>query len=265
MAKANATGRKDDGKHVRLYRYLWPPMLERLDGNAFKALFYMLTFEDGANNGAIYMGARTLADGINVSKRTALRCLEHLDRQGFIRPEQLGYFQQKGGPATRWRITFLPANGSGPTNEWRQPAGEQKSWVQFLHGTGAEIAPAHSKNGAAGAEIAPVEATFEQVAGAKSGTQTIAIGEAVSGKAETSSNTLVLAGGPIATDADPAQLIRSQLTEWWRLSAPKARQHLAKQHKLEIGDLLNFIDGGALPFPKLAAIRSTIAPSRTAA
>jgi hypothetical protein len=174
--KLRNKGRGDDGKHVRFYRYLWPALLERLDGNSFKALFFMLTFEDGGNNGAIYMGARTLADGIDVDKKTALRCLQKLDRQGFIRPEQLGYFQQKGGPATCWRFTFLAANGKAPTNEWRQAPAEQKSWGENFPDTGGEIPPAHSVRRATGGKIGPVAAEIGEPAGGEKGTQSIASG-----------------------------------------------------------------------------------------
>lgn len=126
--KRDAKGRTAHNRHIRLYRYLWPPLFDRLDGNAFKSLVYMLTFEDGTNNGNVFMSARMLSEGIGVDKKTAIRCLQTLDRQGFIRPEQRGYFQQKGGPATCWRFTFLKASGKPPTNEWRNEPSEEKSW-----------------------------------------------------------------------------------------------------------------------------------------
>ena len=179
VAKTNSKGRSRESRHVRLYRYMWSALLERLDGNAFKALFYMLTFEDGNNNGHIYTGARTLAEGMGVDKKTALRCLQHLDRQGFIRPEELGYFQQKGGPATRWRFTFLPANGMPPTNEWRQPAAKQKSWWKNLPIAGGKIPPTTSTRRTAGGENGPVTAEFRQSPGGKTGTHTVAIGGGV--------------------------------------------------------------------------------------
>jgi hypothetical protein len=169
--------RASNDRHVRIYRYMWPALLERLDGNAFKALFYMLTFEDGGNNGQIFMGARMLGDGTGIDKKTALRCLQHLDRQGFIRPEQLGYFQQKGGPATRWRFTFLAANGKPPTNEWRQPPAEQKSWGENFPDAGGEIPPVHSVRRATGGKNGPVIAELGRRSGGKKGTQTIASGE----------------------------------------------------------------------------------------
>jgi hypothetical protein len=168
---------RDDAKHVRLYRYMWPALLERLDGNSFKALFYMLTFEDGGNNGQLYMGARSLGEGINVNKKTALRCLQSLDRQGFIRPEQLGYFKQKGGPATRWRFTFLPFNGKPPTNEWRQSPAEQKSWDQFFPKMGPKNGPTPSDKASAGPKNGPVIAEIDRPLGVKKRTQSIAIGE----------------------------------------------------------------------------------------
>jgi len=160
---------------------MWPTILERLDGNAFKALFYMLTFEEGDNNGDIYMGARSLGDGIGVDKKTALRCLQHLDRQGFIRPEQLGYFRQKGGPATRWRFTFMSAGGKPPTNEWRQPPSEQKSWVEKLPSAGGKTPPSNSVCRTAGGKVGTVSGLSDQSPGGISRTHTVAIGEGRSG------------------------------------------------------------------------------------
>ena len=200
MAKANAKGRSAAEKHVRIYRHMWPALLERLDGKAFKALFYMLTFEDGSNNGQLYMGARSLADGIGVDKKTALRCLHSLDRHGFIRPEQLGYFQQKGGPATCWRLTFLPANGKAPTNEWRQAPAEQKSWGENFPNMGGEIPPAPSVLRLTGGEIPPAEADFGQSVGGNIGTHTIASGEGLPARSPTPNPAPHFSGGPIAAD-----------------------------------------------------------------
>jgi hypothetical protein len=181
MGKINAKGRSRESRHVRIYSYMWPALLDRLNGNCFKALFYMLTFEDGSNNGLIYMGARGLAEGINVDKKTALKCLHRLDQHGFIRPEQLGYFQQKGGPATRWRFTFLPANGKPPSNEWRHNPAEQKSWGEIIPDAGGKITPKPSVRRAAGVKNGPVVAETDQSAGVKKGTHTVAIGSPILG------------------------------------------------------------------------------------
>ena len=185
MAKTNSKGRSRESRHIRLYRYMWSALLERLDGNAFKALFYMLTFEQGDNNAHIYIGARTLAEGMGVDKKTALRCLQHLDRQGFIRPDQLGFFQQKGGPATRWRFTFLPANGKPPTNEWRWPATEQKSWGKILPDAGGEIPPSPSVRRTTGGKSGPVAVELPETLGGKNGTHTVAIGGGVPSRSRT--------------------------------------------------------------------------------
>ena len=199
MAKTNSKGRSRESRHIRLYRYMWSALLERLDGNALKALLYMLMFEEGDNNGFIYMGARTLGEGVGVDKKTALRCLQHLDRQGFIRPEQLGYFQQKGGPATRWRFTFLPANGKSPTNEWRQPPAEQKSWGENLPDAGGEIPPTLSTHRNTGGRNGPVASEFRQSPRGKKGTHTVAIGGGISPGLQTRSLAPQIMDGSITT------------------------------------------------------------------
>lgn len=192
---------RGDATHVRFYRYLWEPMLARLDGNSFKALFHMLTFEKGDNNGQIFMGARKLSEGIAVDKKTALRCLQTLDRQGFIRPEELGYFTQKGGPATRWRFTFLPANGKPPTNEWRQPPAEQKSWGEIFPEMGGEIPPASSNERATGGKTGPVNGKTHEPLGGENGTQSVAIGEGNEARINLGNPDPHFAGGPIAKQA----------------------------------------------------------------
>jgi hypothetical protein len=212
-------------------------MLERLDGNSFKALFYMLTFEEGDNNGEIFIGARILADGIGVDKKTALRCLHHLDRQGFIRPEQLGYFKQKGGPATRWRFTFLPADRKAPTNEWRLPPSEQKSWAEIIPATGGEIPIAQSVHRATGGNTGPAEAKTAQAPVGNKRTHTVAIGIC----------------------SEPLEAMRARISEWWRTAQPKERIGLAKRHQIEVGELLSFVAGNNdLTIQKAMALRVSV-------
>lgn len=196
MVKPNHKGRSSESRHIRLYRYMWPSLLERLDGNAFKALFFMLTFEEGSNNGQIYIGARLLSEGMGVDKKTALRCLWRLDRQGFIRPEQLGYFHQKGGPATRWRFTFLPANGKPPTNEWRLPPSEQKSWGEIFPDAGGENPPASGIRAITGGKTGPVEAEADELPGGKTGTHTVASGGPFPRRSSAAQSNANSTGGP---------------------------------------------------------------------
>jgi hypothetical protein len=267
VAKPNAKGRRDDSKHVRLYRYMWPALLERLDGNAFKALFYMLTFEDGSNNANIYMGARTLGEGIQVDKKTALRCLQHLDCQGFIRPDQLGYFTQKGGPATRWRFTFLPANGKPPTNEWRQAPAEQKSWGENFPEMGGENPPAPSIRRTTGGKSGPVDAEIDQPAVGKNGTQSIASGEGLSARAERADLDPQIVDGPIAGD-EAVQAIRAKLIAHWRkLGTAAKRRSWAAAHGVSVDALRTYLitDPGVLPFPKQAALASAVRAEERAA
>jgi hypothetical protein len=263
VGKVNAKGRQRESRHVRLYRYMWASLIERLDGNALKALFYMLTFEEGDNNGAIYMGARMLSKGIGVDKKTALRCLQHLDRQGFIRPEQLGYFQQKGGPATRWRFTFLPANGKSPTNEWRQPPAEQKSWGENFPDTGGEIPPKPSTRRATGGKIGPVEAETDQFAVGKKGTHTVAIGEGYSPEvlpAQIPSNSTDGRFAEIDGSEALAALRNKVAGHWKKLATAARRRSWAAANGISVEVLRQFViaNPDAIPFPKLAALASVI-------
>ena len=92
-----------------------------MSGNAVKLLVYLATWEDGSNNGELFMSERMAAEGIGVSKRTAGKLFDELEEHGFIRSTRKGYFLTKGGPATSWRLTWQswPAASHGPSHEYR--------------------------------------------------------------------------------------------------------------------------------------------------
>lgn len=197
-----AKGRARYDPHIRLYHWLLPAMFERLSGNDIKVLLFMLSFEDGSNNGELFMGARQAGDGTGIDKKTALACLVNLDRQGFIRPTGRGFFTQKGGPASKWRFTFKPWNGRGPSNEWREPPAEEKSWGENFPAAGGKIPPVDDGGRSTGGEITPVGAGTGQLAGGKNGTQIIAIGEGAAEPSRRRILSLKLAGGPTAAVAE---------------------------------------------------------------
>jgi hypothetical protein len=167
-------------RHVRLYRYMTSSEAwHDLSGNAVKLLVFLATWEDGENNGEIFMSERMAADGIGVSKRTAGKLFDELEQHGFIAPTAKGYFSRQRA-ATCWRLTWLtwPARSSGPTNEWRSwRPDEQKSQAQLLNDTGAGVAPEASVRRTTGEDIAPVAAGEVQPPGAESSPHSIAIGD----------------------------------------------------------------------------------------
>lgn len=208
MGKLNAKGRSRESRHVRLYLHmLHSAAWLSLSGNAVKLLVYLASWEDGSNNGEIFMSERMAAEGIGVAKRTAGKLFDELELRGFIEPTAKGYFSVKRGPATRWRLTWLswPAASKGPTNEWHNwKPDEQNSRAQLLHVTGAEIAPRSSAHRTTGAEIAPVEAEKAKSLGAIIAPHTVAIGSPILGTHFSDDFAPENTGGPIATAGEAA-------------------------------------------------------------
>jgi hypothetical protein len=59
----------------------------------------------GSNNGRIPCSLREIAEGLSVSKATAMRALESLQGHGFIVLAKAGYFSVKTRHAAEWRLT----------------------------------------------------------------------------------------------------------------------------------------------------------------
>lgn len=175
MGRINAKGRTRDGRHVRLYAWLTgSPAWADLSGNAVKLLIYLATWEDGSNNGELFMSTRMAAEGIGVSKKTAGKAFRELEDHGFLRAVERGYFQMKGGPATRWRLTWLswPAASKPPSNEWRQWQPEENSRGQKFPVAGVKTTTLPENEPATGVKTTPriagnpqkcVEATREEI------------------------------------------------------------------------------------------------------
>ena len=239
---------------MRLYDWLTASEAWRdLSGNAVKLLIYIATFDNGSNNGELFMSERHAADGIHVSKKTAHRLLAELQEKGFLAQTAPGSFKTKRSPAAQWRLTFKPwpSRSKGPTNEWRNWRASKKSGGEFLPTTGVVFSQSAPNKDSAGVDITPAPNAESQFSAkrilAKSTPQIIAI-----------------EGDDPGSDA--TGIIRSAILEWWRLANAKDRVRLAKNIGLELIELQRFIDGSAdLAFPKLVALRSAIKQLRVAA
>jgi hypothetical protein len=123
------------------------PAWQSLSGSA-KALYVELaSLYFGTNNGRIVYSVRQAAKALKVSKDTAARTFEELQKRGFIVVQKKGGFnlRERKGQATEWRLTeyahgsditgtkefanwsegtdFPVARGSKPTHR-RKPANE---------------------------------------------------------------------------------------------------------------------------------------------
>ena len=179
MGKLDAKGRSREARHIRLYAWLTKSAAwADLTGNAVKLLIYLATWEDGRNNGELFMSERMAAAGIGVSKRTAHSLFRELEEHGFIAPTTKGYFNVKVRRATQWRLTWLPAPAErkGPSHEYRNwPPLEQNPRVQKRTATGAIIASPPSPNLATGAKITSVGMDSAETTGAIIDPHTVAI------------------------------------------------------------------------------------------
>jgi hypothetical protein len=213
-----------------------------LSGNAVKLLVHIASFEDGRNNGEIFMSTRAAAAGIGVTKKTAGLLLKELVDHGFIQPTEQGYFQVKGGPATQWRLTWQswPAKSKGPSNEWRAWTHERnRSRGEKLPGAGVITAPRRTPAAATGVETTPAEDQKPQKSvvegGVESTPQTIATGEG-SGPLEKTGqiDPHFLSGPDLAPEA-----LRRRLRE---IRSDVGAERLADACSVSVPTLAGFID-----------------------
>lgn len=110
--KHNATGRSSgEQRHVRLYHWLLQSAAWQGLGPVDRALYIELSSRFfGSNNGQIILSVRQASDALHVSKATAARAFEALQRHGFVAVQHHGGFNLKNrkGQATEWRLTEHP-------------------------------------------------------------------------------------------------------------------------------------------------------------
>lgn len=121
----NATGRNKSEPFVQLrHRLLESPAWRSLNPCARAALIEFYSLYNGRNNGAIFMGIRTLAALLNVAPNTARKAIADLTERGFIKIKQKGSFSQKVKLATEWILTEHPVDDQLPDRgfmKWRPP------------------------------------------------------------------------------------------------------------------------------------------------
>ena len=158
MAKANATGRSGSDSHVRLYDWLTKsPAWRALSGNAMKLLVYVASFENGRNNGELFMSERLAAEGTGISKKTIHKLFLELQEKGFLVCTAKGSFHAKQSLAAQWRLTWKawPAHSQAPTNEWRQWKPKENPREKFLPATGVISSQGESEPASTGVKTTP--------------------------------------------------------------------------------------------------------------
>ncbi len=115
--KYDKTGRtRHASRFVMLEHYLLSSMAWRsLSPPARAAYIEIAQRYVPGNNGKICVSGRTLADGMTVSRQTAIRCLAELSERGFIDCVRGGAFNIKSGDrrAAEWRLTSYKCDVTG--------------------------------------------------------------------------------------------------------------------------------------------------------
>lgn len=250
---AKNTRRGHEPRHVRLYHSMTGCAAWRdLSGNAVKLLIAMMRLEHGKNNGDLFMSARHAAEMIGVAKMTAHKLLIELEEHGFIRPVERGYFQVKGGPATSWRLTWLPWPGhGGPTRDFEkwEPSGNKTRYQKLSDAvskidTLPETFPATvSKIGTALTETSHFS---DPTPVSIIGTQTVSHGQranhahAGTGNMDGPSQHVPPSKGG---DGQSATAIRDKLKSLLQASPAGTQSRLAVDAKIPGGTLSKFING----------------------
>jgi hypothetical protein len=234
-----------------------PTVFDRLSGNEVKLLLYLMSFDNGSNNGLIPLSARQAAKGIGTDPKTANACLHGLDRAGFIRPNEHGFFAVKGGPATTWRLTFLPAFGKAATHEWREPPAEQISWWEKFPATVGKITTAAKKQASTVGKITTAPngklPNPEKPLVGDITTQTVATVEGAGlGRIRVETE-----AGNTSGQIEQSEPIRRQVKTVWMGLGMSARRSLARSCGLSPVELAEYVSGNrALTIGKQMALRS---------
>lgn len=125
--------KEKEPRHVRLYHWL-------LDSEAWcdldpvaHSVYLMLARRyggPGSNNGRIPCSLLELAQGLHISKQTAMRALDRLQDHGFIVQTRIGSFNTKVRHATEWCLTEFKNDVTG-----EMPTKAFMRWRKSEHGS----------------------------------------------------------------------------------------------------------------------------------
>jgi hypothetical protein len=261
MAK-NKPGRDGRGsyeRHVRLPHTLTgSPAWHALRGSSIKVYVALARYNVGDNNGSLFFSIETGMAETGLARNTVAASLRQLEDHGFIAAVEKGYFRQKGGPASRWRLTHLPAPGCRPhipTNEWQRWQSAEngnKTRSQFLTATVAVFE----------SDVETLPATVSKTDTSQSATPLVSVGPSIS-KTDTQivchrhsaakgrkqgGNTLEIAGGVSGNGVDPSLLerLRSMAQAYLDQDGVGGLTRLADAVPVHKGTLSKFLHGGSL-------------------
>ncbi len=119
MGNMTHTGRRKTPRFIMIrHSIMDTPAWRDLTGVAVKLLLHVVKLHNGSNNGRLALTEQQAADTIGVSRNTASRAFEELMSHGFLSVTERSAFHVKTKRPSLWRVTFIHAEGKGPTNEY---------------------------------------------------------------------------------------------------------------------------------------------------
>ena len=149
-------------RHVRIYRrQMQSPAWRSLSGSAVKVMLAIADFENGSNNGEIFLSDRVGAEITGMSRNTVRRSIDELIKTGFIYCTAKGGFSRKTPHAATYGLTWQAGPKDSP---WRAPSHAYEAWqasengntrAQILTETGPDFEPSVETFPNAGPDIEP--------------------------------------------------------------------------------------------------------------
>ena len=270
MAKHDARGRsKGEARHIRLPHIVTgSPAWSDLSGNAIKLLIALQRLDYGDNNGNLYFSARKASLETGLARNTVMKGFLELENHGFIGAMDRGYFQVKGGPATRWRITFrsAPFSNLPATNEWQQwkPLNDV-SRAQIRTELGSQIEPNKGNTSETSVKIAPTSTETPLVSVELSGSKSAPQLHCHSGEANAVDSATQkhannrpdrTAGLPIGNDA--LTQVRDQVKTYLSNASAGTQSRLAADSDIPGGTLSKFLSGRGLNVIHLQKLQAVL-------
>ncbi|SOE18582.1 hypothetical protein SAMN05877838_3511 [Hoeflea halophila] len=110
----NKHKRKGKSKFVMIYAYVKRSEAWKSLSPVERCAYIEVKWRyDGLNNGRIGLGCRELGDELNMSRNTADRALDELEKKGFIEKAKPSAFNNKNRAVTEWRLTEYACDVTG--------------------------------------------------------------------------------------------------------------------------------------------------------
>lgn len=258
-------------RHVRLPHLLTGSAAWRdLSGNAIKVYIALARFNLGDNNGNLFFSVETGMKETGLARNTVSRGLRDLEEHGLIAAVERGYFQVKGGPATRWRLTHIPAPSCKPSlpthdyHRWHPVEKGNKLRSQNLTPTVSKIETTLETfpSAVSNIETAPVETPLVSVdpSISKIDTQLVYHGQGAFQGVSDAGKQAETAGGPSPKSVDPGLLeeLRQRTRTYLDGAGLGAQSRLALAARISGGTLSKFLDGRRLSRTHFIALQLAI-------